>query len=303
MEPDLRLLRYFVAVAEDLSFTTAAARLHMRQQPLSAAIKRFESALGVSLFVRTTRHVALTEVGQALLEPARAAIAAAEDAIAVARRAGNQCIGQVRIGVSSGARYLAAEWLMEIGRQLPQVRLDVSHGSTAPLLDELQRGDLEVVVAFAASSRPGLQDHLLTRLAAVLAVATGHRLADLAQVSLRDAAQETFALDGAGENPDYDTLVVNACLAAGFEPRTSTLTGLPDSWEAAVHTAGCVGLTAQGALHAAHRDLHLVPLTDDVSFPVRAMWTRDSASPARHAVVDVLRKASASVPTRALPTS
>ena len=88
MAADLRLLRYFVAVAEELSFARAAARLHMAQQPLSAAIRRFEADLGLALFHHTTQRVELTDAGRVLLEPARAALHAGDDALAAAPDSG-----------------------------------------------------------------------------------------------------------------------------------------------------------------------------------------------------------------------
>jgi DNA-binding transcriptional LysR family regulator len=81
---DLRLLRYFVAVAEELNFTRAAARLHMAQQPLSAAIRRFEADPGVALFRHTTQRVELTDASRVLLGPSRAALYAGDDPLAAA---------------------------------------------------------------------------------------------------------------------------------------------------------------------------------------------------------------------------
>ncbi|MEZ0293331.1 MAG: LysR family transcriptional regulator, partial [Solirubrobacteraceae bacterium] len=85
---ELRQLRYFVAVAEELHFGRAAARLHMSQSPLSRAIRELERDLGAVLFVRTTRRVELTAAGTALLARARRAIAEVDLAVAEARRAG-----------------------------------------------------------------------------------------------------------------------------------------------------------------------------------------------------------------------
>ena len=98
---ELRHLRYFVAVGEELHFTRAARRVHIAQQPLSAAIARLEQQLGVTLLERTTRRVELTEAGEALLEPARAALRAVDDALAAAQAAGR---GEARKGSARGER-------------------------------------------------------------------------------------------------------------------------------------------------------------------------------------------------------
>ncbi len=129
MDPDLRLLRYFVAVAEELHFTRAAARLHIAQQPLSAAIRRFEADLGVELFRRTTRRVELTDGGRALLGPARAALRAADDAIAAARAAGRGIAGELNFGLSAGARYGLEPVFAAFAERHPALHL---HTSRAP---------------------------------------------------------------------------------------------------------------------------------------------------------------------------
>jgi DNA-binding transcriptional LysR family regulator len=100
---ELRELRYFLAVAEELNFTRAAERLHLAQQALSAAIRKLETDLGVQLFTRSTRHVALTAAGEALVAAARHVLVSAADAVDAATRAGSGRTGRLIIGFSTAA--------------------------------------------------------------------------------------------------------------------------------------------------------------------------------------------------------
>src|SRR6478735_9090992 len=98
---ELRQLRYFVAVAEELSFRRAAERLHLAQPPLSAQIKALENMLGTKLFERTTRSVTLTQAGRVFLEEARTVISAARQAEQRVKMADQGLVGTLRIGVLS----------------------------------------------------------------------------------------------------------------------------------------------------------------------------------------------------------
>ena len=292
MNPDLRLLRYFVAVAEELNFTRAAARLHMTQQPLSAAIRQFETELGVDLFHRTTRRVELTDAGDALLEPARAALQAADDALAAARAAGRGIAGVLQFGLSTGARYGLEPLFAALDQRHPAVQLHTRHDSAAPLLADLGEGRLDAAVTFAAHIPADLEQLRLKDESAVLAVSAGHALAERRSVALIELRDETFALDIPGHNPDYDQAVIDACRRSGFEPRTRASSLFHDSWEGAVHTEGCVGLTVRTALHSTHRDLRLLAVEAAPTFPIDLAWrnTAGASRPALTALVTTARQ-------------
>src|SRR5215207_7837969 len=106
MTPDLRLLRYFVAVAEERTFTGAARRLHIAQQSLSQQIRMLEAQLGVTLFTRSARGVELTDVGAVLLREARPVLAHAQRAVGAVRRASRGEQGELRVSFfASVAKY------------------------------------------------------------------------------------------------------------------------------------------------------------------------------------------------------
>ena len=156
MNVELRQFRYFVAVAEELNFTRAAERLHIAQQPLSAAIARLEHQLGARLFERTTRRVTLTETGIALLEPARAALQAADTAVEAARAVAAGEVGDVSMGLSAGAWYGLGEFFEALAARHPGLRLHVHQQSTRPLLDAVRAGTLDLAVGLCVRDPAGL---------------------------------------------------------------------------------------------------------------------------------------------------
>jgi DNA-binding transcriptional LysR family regulator len=278
VDADLRLLRYFVVVAEELNFTRAAQRLHMTQQPLSAAIRRLEADLGVELFTRTTRRVELTAAGNAMLEPARAALSAAAHALATARATGGQLSGELQLGLSTGARYGFEPLFGALADRHPDLQLRVHHDSALPLITMLQDGRLDFAITFATRIPDSLHSERLKNEPVVLALPIDHPLADRDTLTLAELSDQTFALDVPGDNPDYDQAVIDACRRAGFEPRTRASRAFHDAWEGAMHE-GCVGLTVRTALHAAHRDLKLIPLQDAPTLPLDLAWSKHPTTP------------------------
>src|SRR6266536_557068 len=145
---ELRHLRYFTAVAEELNFSRAAERLHMAQPPLSAAIRQLEQELGTELLSRTTRAVRLTDAGRAFLEGANRTLAELERARRDTQRAAAGDVGQLRVGFSWSARF---ETLPAIGRSFrlshPDVSLLTEEMWNARMLPALRSAAIDIAVS------------------------------------------------------------------------------------------------------------------------------------------------------------
>ena len=217
---DLRLLRQFVAVAEELHFHRAARRLAMSQPPLTAAMRRLEAEIGTTLIERGNRTVALTAAGEMLLEEARGLLARADRAVMVARDAAAGRIGRVRLGYVGSAMYgrLPAV-IRSFRRSHPDVRLELREATTAAQLATLRAGELDISIVippFGAAGGLHVKAFDADRLAIALPVA--HRLAGQGVVQLSDLAGEPFLLWPAEEGRGFHDRVIQLCVRAGFIP-------------------------------------------------------------------------------------
>jgi DNA-binding transcriptional LysR family regulator len=289
MTLDPRLLRPFVALADELHFGRAAARLHVSQPALSQQIARLERQVGVRLFERTRAHVELTAAGAAMLPSARVAVEAAAAAQEAARGEG----GELRLGLSPGAHYLAQPLLAEFGRRRPDVRVRASQDSSGALAEQVARGRLELALGFCTEAREGVVCEWLRDEPVVVAVASGHPLAGRGRVALAELAAETLALVDVRDGAGYNRAVVALCRAAGFEPGTRPDPSGPMAWETAVRSEGCVGLTTRSSAPSTARDVRLVELEPAATFPlelVRPAAPEAAWRPAARAFAEIARK-------------
>lgn len=287
MNHDARLLRSFVVLAETLHFGRAAERLHVSQPTLSQQIRRLEGQLGVTLIDRTSRVVALSEAGHAVLEHARAAVNAGAAFEAVAREHAYGRRGELRLGFSPGAHDIAQRVLAELASD---VRVSARQDNTGVLCRLLVAGELEVALGFCPEPCPAVPAETLLEERAVAAVHAEHPLARRDGVALAELAGETFALVDAAGGPGYNAGVRERCRAAGFEPRTPERPHGPMAWETAVRSRGCVGLTTRSAAAATTRGVRLVRIDPPVTFPI-VLLRVPVLSPAARAFRTLARRA------------
>ena len=218
---ELRHLRYFVAVAEELHFARAAARLHIAQPPLSQQIKALEDELGVRLFDRSNRRVRATDAGAAFLIEARRTLASAERAIDAARRAARGEIGRLAIGyVASVAYQLLPAIVRTFRRRAPDVTLVLEEMSSAEQGRAIAAGTLDIgFVRRPPAIDPGLDGTVVRREPIVLALPRAHPLAALRVLRLGDLRREPFIVFPARPRPSWADVTLDLCRSAGFEPR------------------------------------------------------------------------------------
>jgi DNA-binding transcriptional LysR family regulator len=226
---ELRQLRYFVAVAETCHFGQAAERLLIAQPALSQAIRALESDLGVTLFNRTTRRVALTPAGEYFLDESHRILAAVEGSVRGVRQLADGYHGLVRLGlVGTAATSHLPHIVRTLRRELPEVTVDIKGDILTPeLCDQLRSGALDVAVLRPPVVGDHIATHIIEEERLVLAVAQDHPLAVAPSVAIGDLGAETFVGYAAQESA-VNQAVLYACRRAGFVPhRAHEASGTP----------------------------------------------------------------------------
>ena len=214
---ELRQLRYFVTVAEELHFGRAAERLHIVQPAVSQQVRRLERSLGVSLLSRTTRSVALTEAGQRFLPHARAVLATADraaDSVSEFRPSG----ALVRLGTSEGLGDRLDALLRAFARLAPSASLELLHAPTLQRLERVRDGSLDATIVRGSWPASGLDFTPLWMDEVWVALPASHPLAASDEVSFASLASLPARLSPPSRNQPLYDLVVSCCREAGFEP-------------------------------------------------------------------------------------
>jgi len=218
---EMRHLRCLVAVAEELHFGRAAARLNLSQPPVSLAIKELEAELGVTLFERSSRRIALTREGEEALHDARAVLARAE---LLKRRANDAAQGQsgtLSIGFISLAAYsFLPDALRRFMADYPKVKLALHESTTDQMLAELEIGALDLGLIFASPGMsPTLAYQATQREALMIALPENHPQAKSPQVALEKLAHERFLGFERHYGPMIFDAMVATCMRHGFSPQ------------------------------------------------------------------------------------
>ena len=284
MTVELRHLRCFVAVAEELSFTGAATRLHLTQQSVSATVAQLERHVGAPLLARTTRSVTLTSAGAALLDDARRLLSAAEDMVVRARSRAGQLHGRLRLGCSFDLQAQLTPLLRTLRSQQEDLRVDVTIGGQQKLLQELRGRRLDALLTWR---RPvgdeDLQVHHLLSAPLLAVLRAEDPLAASGPLTRAAVASRRLVIHARQDAPGpYDEMVdqlyegrspgplhVIDVLTSGHEARLAALRS-PDG-------AGMVALFADFAYHSLDSTgLVAHSLDPPMTVSVQLLWLSDA---------------------------
>jgi len=214
-------LRYFLAVAEELHFTRAAARLGIQQPPLSQQIRQLEDELGARLFRRLTRGVELTEPGALLRQEARRILEQVERTKAAVQGLARGNSGHIRVGFSNASYFnpVVSQVICDFRERFPDVVLTPFQSVTAELVRALHEARVDVAFLRAPFDDDGLASELVVEEPLVAVVQEVHPLAAQRDVALVALAREPFLMFPRATSPGFYDSIISACQQAGFSPR------------------------------------------------------------------------------------
>ncbi len=225
MNASLRQLRYFLAVAEELSFTRAAERLHVAQPAVSAQIRDLERDIGVTLLERTTRHVALTDAGRSLADDTRRLLDDLDAAWARARRAGEGRSGRLRIAYTASTAFEALGLILdELEARAPQLQVNADQVWATEAESAVLSGDADFALERLPSPHDDLAEHVLRQERLAVFVSHENPLAAQPDVSIGDLQGHVILTVPRTLAVGFHDLVAELCRRAGFEPRLLDVT-------------------------------------------------------------------------------
>lgn len=290
---EIRHLRYFCVLAEQLHFTRAALLLNVAQPALSHQIKQLEEELGTQLMERTNRRVRLTAAGELFLARATRILEHLDQAARDTARMGQGEAGSLVIGVvSTAVCSVLPELLRSFRRECPNVSTDIREMEPGEQVEALRKEAIDIGLLFLSIQDPALDSAVVSRERLILALPTGHRAASAERVRLRDLETETFLIPRRQTVPGFHELVLDALHSAGvaaprLQPTRLLQTAVflvsgqlgvalvPESFRQHLRVRGCI-----------YRDIAGTPSYADLI----GLWRRNNVPPALRRFIQQLRR-------------
>ncbi|MEH2382237.1 MAG: LysR family transcriptional regulator [Nostoc sp.] len=298
---ELRHLRYFVTLAEELHFGRAAERLHIAQPPLSQQIRQLEKELGFELFHRTKRNVQLTEAGQVFLDEVQQIMRQLQQAIQVGRQTSRGEIGQLVVGFVSSAAYNILPTILRTFRSsVPGVSIELHELTTDQQLEWLREGRMDVGFLRPPVEENRFSCETIFQEPLMVALPEAHLLASQSNVCLTSLANEPFILFPRILAPGLYDLIISLCQQAGFSPKVAqeaiqmqTIVSLVAAeMGVAIVPASLQNLQRIGVVYKTLQEpMSKVAIVADVGVAIAIIWRKNEISPTVLRFLEIVKQA------------
>ncbi|MHC1550822.1 LysR substrate-binding domain-containing protein [Phyllobacterium sp. K27] len=293
---ETRLLRQFIAVAEELHFNRAAVRLHMAQPPLSQAIRRLEVEIGFPLFERTNRSVALTPAGASFLQTAREILLSLEDGVARTRRVAKGVDGHITMSFINIAPYSSLLQVLRTFRSAhPTVEFTMREATTHEQVKALEAGVVDIgILRSPGTTTPELCYEIIFREAFVAALPAGHPLQSYDSIPLDALSGESFVASSRPLGQGFHDQIIRLCQATGFSPQIAQEARRLQTLVALVASGFGVALLPESLASDARDDVVFRPIVVDAPDNIRHLellmaWNGNRASAVRDRLLNEIR--------------
>jgi DNA-binding transcriptional LysR family regulator len=290
---ELRTLRYFLAVAEELHFGRAARRVNIAQPPLSQQIRRLEAELGVQLFVRSKRRVSLTPQGTFLVQAARLLLRQADAAVAGVRAAAEGLVGHLALGLINAITFQGQAFsvLREFRKRYPGIAITLKVLTSVEQVRAIRQGDIDIgLLRLPIHDRSVTTEPLLTE-ELLAALPRTHRLARAKCVRLGDLADDDFVTLPGGTGFGLFEQTMALCREAGFTPRVTQDASELQTLSGLVAAGFGVALIPSSARRLPRPDVVYRPLLPTETVTIGAAYATGALQPVGKAFLDLLRTA------------
>jgi DNA-binding transcriptional LysR family regulator len=294
---ETRLLRQFIAVAEELHFHRAAERLHMAQPPLSQAIRRLEAEIGYPLFERTNRSVTLTPAGISFLETARRILLSLDEGVTRTRRVAKGIDGHLTmtfININPYPSLLRA--LRNFRLASPAVEFTMQEATTREQVLALETGTADIgFMRFPGSTTPSLRYETICREPVIVALPTDHRLASRKTIPLEKLSDDAFVTSPRPLGQGFHDQLIRLCQTAGFSPRMVQEARQMQTLIALVASGFGIALIPASLASAPRDDIVFRPISVDAPDELRHLdllmaWNSEKVLPVRDRLIDEIRR-------------
>jgi DNA-binding transcriptional LysR family regulator len=290
---ELRQLRYFVAVAEELSFSRAARKLHIAQPPLSRQIKQLEQELGFSLFLRSTRQIALTEAGARYLAEIRTIF----DTLEAARRAAHALAAQpaweLQIGhLPSLTVQFLPPLIAEVRHEFPQAEIGLTELSHEEQIEALLARQIDLGICARREFPAGFSSTVVLSSSRGVLLAANHRAVRESGVSLAGLRAEEFICFSIRGSRGHQDVTIEACREVGFTPKiTRVASSLDDLVNLVGAGFGVAVLPALGTSRLMVPGVAFRPIREPLrDFEIYAVWEPARLNPVATRLLELLNE-------------